>query len=486
MTRVVVVGAGISGLTVAFRLQERLPDVEVLVLESNPRPGGTITTLGRDGFLVEGGPNAFPDNNPSTLALARQIGLGERLLPGSESAGRNRFLMLGGRLRLLPGSAGSFLGSDLLSWIAKFHILLERFRPPRRDSGDESIDSFVRRRVGGEIARTFADAFVTGILAGDPRLISIQAAFPRLAAWEREHGSLMAGMVAARKQRRAEEAARGEALSPAPPAAGRLAGLFRGRGKARRAGGMWSFQGGLQVLIDALSDQLRHPPRCGVVVRRVRRQAAGWLVECDGEALPADAVVLCCPAFRQAELLADTDAALAERIGGIPYNRVVVVALGYRRVDVPHSLNGFGYLSPQRERRDVLGVQWCSSIFPERAPEGMVLMRALCGGWNRGEMVDWSDERLLATVRGELGQTLRIQRPPRFHQIVRWPRAIPQYHLGHLDRVAWIDERLQGHPGLFVGGNAYRGVAINDCVEQAGILAGKVAARLAGGSDLAS
>jgi oxygen-dependent protoporphyrinogen oxidase len=142
---------------------------------------------------------------------------------------------------------------------------------------------------------------------------------------------------------------------------------------------------------------------------------------------------------------------------------------------VPGSLEGFGYLSPQRERRDVLGVQWCSSIFPERAPPGMVLLRAMCGGWNRPEILDWVDERLLAAVRGELWRSMRIKAAPVFHHLVRWRRAIPQYHLGHLERVAWIEERLARHAGLFVGGNAYRGVALNDCVEQAGLLAEQVA-----------
>jgi oxygen-dependent protoporphyrinogen oxidase len=156
---------------------------------------------------------------------------------------------------------------------------------------------------------------------------------------------------------------------------------------------------------------------------------------------------------------------------------VAVVAVGYVAADVPHRLDGFGYLSPQRSRRDVLGVQWCSSIFPDRAPAGLVLMRAMCGGWNRPEIVDWDDDRLLAAVRAELGQVMGVQAAPVFHQVVRWDRAIPQYHLGHLERVAWIEERTARHPGLYLGGNAYRGVALNDCVEQAGVLADRAAAR---------
>jgi oxygen-dependent protoporphyrinogen oxidase len=457
MPRIVVVGAGISGLALAYRLQQRAPGADVVVLEQAARPGGTIDSIRRDGFVVEAGPNGFPDNNPSTLTLARDVGLDDRLEATSETAARNRFLFLDGRLRLLPGSFSSFLRSDLLSWVAKLRLVAERFRPAGRVPADESIDTFARRRVGGEIARTFVDAFVTGILAGDPKLLSAPAAFPRLAAWERERGSVMAGLAAARRERKAL----GDASRP--------------------AGKMWSFHGGLRTFVEALSSSLKQPPQLGVPVRRVLRDGAGWRVHAEGnDNWAADAVVLACPAYRQADLLADLDAALAEKVAGIAYNRVAVVALGYRRADMPHPLDGFGYLSPQRDRRDVLGVQWCSSIYQGRAPAGAVLLRAMCGGWNRPEIMDWPDDRLLAAVRAELAVALGVRVAPVFTHVVRWPRAIPQYHVGHLGRVAWIEGRLARHPGLFVGGNSYRGVAINDCVEQAGRLAEQVGRHLAG------
>ena len=370
----------------------------------------------------------------------------------------------------------------MLSWIAKTELLVEQYRVRRKSSADESIYAFARRRAGREIAGTFVDAFVSGILAGDPKLLSLQASFPRLAVYEREFGSGGAGMKHAARERGRREAEQA-GLPPSPPKSflERMTGLFRGNPQPRRAGKMYSFQGGLQTLVVGLAAQLRQPPVTGVSVRRVRREGNGWVVEGEGrDRWQADAVVLTCPAYRQAELLADLDTPLAERIAGIAYNRVAVVALGYKLIQVPHSLDGFGYLSPQRKGRDVLGVQWCSSIYPGRAPEGMVLLRAMCGGWNRSDIVDWSDDRLLTAVRAEMAQTLGIRTPPVFHHIVRWQRAIPQYFLGHLERIAWIDERIRTHPGLFVGGNAYRGVAINDCVEQAGLLAERVAKSVVG------
>jgi oxygen-dependent protoporphyrinogen oxidase len=456
MPRVLVVGGGISGLALAYRLEQLRPDFDVTVLEKQPRVGGTIDTLTRDGFRVEAGPNGFLDNKPHVANLCRELGLGDRLVRASESAARNRFLLLDGKLHKLPSGLLSLLTTSVVGWRTKLALLTERFQRPRSDPADESIDAFARRRFGNEAAETLVDAFVTGIYAGDPQQLSLPASFPRLAALEREYGSVTGGLLRSRRRQRAEAKAQGKSL--------------------QRTGQMWSFPEGLSVLTETLRTRLRRPPIVGAGVRAVRRTGTTWQTQGDGkETWDADALVLTCPAHQQATLLADLDAELAERVGGIDYNRVAVVAVGYRAADVPHPLDGFGYLSPQRSRRDVLGVQWCSSIFPDRAPPGMVLLRAMCGGWNRAEMVDWDDARLLASVRAEFAQAMNIHAEPVFHQIIRWDRAIPQYQLCHLERVAWIEERAARHPGLYLGGNCYRGVALNDCVEQADVLAKRVA-----------
>src|SRR6266542_4236155 len=234
MSRVVIVGGGISGLALAYRLEQLAPAAEVTVLERSDRLGGTVGTIERDGFRVELGPNGFLDNNPSTRTLCGDLGLGDRLIPASESAGRNRFLFLRGRLHKLPTGLLSFLTSGVLSWRGKFALLTERFRRPRPDLADESIDAFVRRRTNDEVADTLADAFVTGIHAGDPALLSLRAAFPRLAELEREYGSLLRGMAAAAKKRRAEAQARGE---------------------KRRGIQTWSFREGLGLLIESLGQR---------------------------------------------------------------------------------------------------------------------------------------------------------------------------------------------------------------------------------------
>lgn len=459
MPQVVIVGAGISGLATAYHLQE-VPELDVTVLEASDRPGGVVWTERRDGFQIELGANGFLDNKPSTLRLCEKLGLSERLVPANDAA-RHRYLFLDNRLQRLPEGLWSFLRTPLLSWRCKASILTERFRRPRLHSADESVHDFITRRTSAEVAEVFGDALVTGIHAGDPRLLSMAAAFPRIVEMERRHGSVLRGMTAAARERRAEAAA---------------------QGRHHRGTRLWSFREGLRLLIETLVAGLRKPPLFGVRVKRVEKSAdpaVRWMVQLDGgERRAADAVVLAAPAYRQAELLADLDPVLGRLIGEIAYSPAVVVALGYHEHEVPVSLDGFGYIAPQRTRRDVLGFQWCSSIFPDRAPEGMVLLRGIAGGWHRQDLLDWDDQRLLAAVRQELKAAMGIEADPAFHHIVRWKHAIPQYHLGHLERVSRIEELAAGQPGLFLTGNAYHGVALNDCTEQAERTASRVASFL--------
>jgi oxygen-dependent protoporphyrinogen oxidase len=462
--RIVIVGAGLSGLSLAYRLGQRITDAEIQVLESNNRPGGTAFTIQKNGFTVELGPNGFLDSKPTTLSLAKDLGLANRLVAGSESAGKNRFLFLGDKLERLPGSPGQLLTTPLLSWRGKLSFLAERFR--RGDPHDEeSIDAFARRRVGAEVAEIFADALVTGIYAGDPKLLSLPACFPRLAALEREYGSLLKGVAAAAKQRARDAKSRGE---PKP-----------------KPGRLWSFDGGLGVLVNALNKSLKRPATFGVNVRAIERTGdpsrPTWRVRGDGnESWPADVVVLTCPAHQQASMLEPLDARLASAVGDIPFNEIAVIALGYRAADVPGGVDGFGFITPERLRRDLLGAQWCSSIFPGRAPDRMILMRAMCGGWHRRDMVAWDDTRLLAAVRAELKVIQDITAEPVFHHIQRWRPGIPQYHVGHLAKLAVIDEQVKFHPGLYLAGNSYRGVAMNDCTEQADVLAESIVGQLRG------
>src|SRR5262249_13515113 len=239
MTNIVIVGAGISGLALAFRLQERLPEADVAVLERDSRPGGTAWTLREQGFQIDIGPNGFLDTKPTTLQLCRDVGVGDQLIPASDAAAKNRYLFLGDRLRLLPGGIGAFLGTSLISWRGKISLLLERFRNNQHNGRDESIDAFARRRAGKEAAEVFADALVTGIYAGDPSLLSLPACLPRLAELERDYGSVLKGMAQTAKKRRADAEARGQAYE--------------------RPGKMWSVRDGMGGLSETLAARLRRP-----------------------------------------------------------------------------------------------------------------------------------------------------------------------------------------------------------------------------------
>jgi oxygen-dependent protoporphyrinogen oxidase len=462
MPHVVIVGGGLSGLAVAFRLKQLGPDMSVTVLEHRDRAGGNVGTEDHDGFRVETGPNGFLNRTPFVPRLCRDLGLSDRLITASEAARKNRYLFLDGKLRQLPGGPLGLLASPLLSLRGKWQLFTEPFRKASGSTADESVAEFVTRRAGKEAADTFADALVTGIHGGDSALLSVAAAFPRLPVMEREAGSIVRGFVRAAKQRKREAQARGEP----PPGPQR----------------MWSFPEGLQVLTDSLAKSLGPALKTGIRVQAVSESASitPWKVYAEhGKAWSADAVVLACPAYEQAAILTELNPELAEEVAGIPYNRIAVVALGYRQADCPGQPDGFGYIAPQNTRRDVLGVQWCSSIYPARAPEGCVLWRALCGGVHRAEVVDWDDDTLVRAVHAEMRLAMGVRGEPVFARVIRWPAAIPQYVVGHLDRLARIDAQVARHPGLFLTGNAYRGVALGDCAEHGELVAAKVALFLA-------
>lgn len=453
MRRIVVVGAGISGLSAAYHLTRRRPDVEVMVLESSSRLGGCIRSESIDGYLVEHGPNGFLDNNPSTIELAREIGLGERLTAASEGSRKHRFLFINNRVEELPGGLRAFATSPLLPLTGKLRLLAEPIIRPGR-GGPESVADFARRRLGRAAADVFIDALVTGIHGGDPEYLDVRAAFPRMSGFEREAGSVVRGMIRAGRAKKKAARARGE--RPLPQR-------------------MWSLPGGLGELIDTLAGRLPVTPRSGCPVNRIGREAGQWVVDVPGDRITAEAIVLACPPSVQAELLRPLDSSLADELASIASNRIAVVALGYREVDVPRRYDGFGFIAPQNTGQDVLGVQWCSAIFLGRAPAGMVLYRALCGGWRRRDIVDWPDDRLVDAVGAVLRQAQGIEARPAFARVIRWSPAIPQYAVGHPERVARIDAAARRLPGLHLIGNGLRGIAINDCTTAGREVAGRLA-----------
>ncbi|MCB9550778.1 MAG: protoporphyrinogen oxidase [Myxococcales bacterium] len=446
--KIAVVGGGISGLAAAYRL--RRAGHEAVVLEADARLGGKVQSE-RDGdWLVEHGPNGFLDSRVAVVRLARDVGLGDRLAPAEEAAER-RYLVVDGRLKAVPTSPPAFLASDVLSARGKLRMLREPLVPPRKVAGDESVYRFAARRVGAEAAEKLVDPLVTGIYAGDVHRLSLPAAFPRLRALEAEHGGLVRGMVAKVWGRVRGEA--GDGAGPSGP-----------------GGRLTSFPGGMGELVAAVAGAMeRGAVQVGRPVTGLSRKGGRWVVAAGGgDPLVVDGVVLTAPAPVVARLLAPHAPGATGALDEIPYAAAAVVALGYRVVDIPRPLDGFGFLVPSREGRRVLGVLWSSTIFRGRAPGGYALLRCIVGGRRHPELLGLDDEALVGVVRAELASIFGANlAAPGFSRVVRWPAAIPQYELGHLDRKAAAEAAVRGLPGLWLGGNALYGVSLADCVARA-------------------
>ena len=462
-----MVGGGISGLAAALAVQDSSrakgrPAPEVLVLESADRPGGKIQTLSEEGFTCEWGVNGFLNKEPATLDLVQRLGLQDRLQPAS-ALFKNRFLYTRGKLRAIPAHPLKFLFSGILSFGAMVRLLRELWVPrrPEDTEGDESVAEFARRRVGDAAFKALVDPMQTGIFAGDPERMSVLSCFPRVVEVEREYGSLIKGMAALARERRAQ----GEPLPGAGP-----------------AGHLTSFQGGMEQLIQRAAETLGPRLRLGRGVDRISRAGQGFTLEGANldEPVRADAVVLACPAHASAPMVREMDPDLARLMDEIPYSPLAVVCLGYSADQVAHPMDGFGFLAPRDAGLRLLGALWTSSIFPGRSPEGRVLIRCMIGGARDPDALDLSDEDLLHTVRSELGNAMGLSGEPCFTRIFRHPLGIPQYTLGHEERLRAMELRtVDGAlPGLVLGGNAYRGVSVNDCAKNAWPTAKRVLAAL--------
>ncbi len=460
--RVVVVGAGISGLATAFEIvqrAERFPrPLELVCIDRSSRAGGHIRSERHGGFLCEWGPTGFLDNAPATRTLVRRLGLETELTPAREEA-RTRFLFRRGALRKLPVSAGEFLTSGVLSTPGKLRVLGEPLVRRRTSAVDESVHDFAARRIGREAAETLIDALVGGIWAGDTRQLSLKASFPKMAEMERLHGGLFRAMLARGKGK------------PDLDEEGKKSGSPFGPG-----GTLTSFRGGMQTLTDKLAAALGDRLRLGTPVRAVTDLGLrGFRVHLDeGAPLEADAVVLTTPAFVSAGLLREMDPAIADRLDSIPYAGLAVVHLGFAHETLDAGPQGFGFLAPRSQGMRSLGCLWPSDIFPHRAPSGRRLTTTMVGGAHDPEAVELGDAALTRIALEDLRKAMGFVVAPRFKRVVRHPRAIPQYTLGHLDRVAAIELALGDRAGLEIGGNGLHGIAVNSCVEEAGPLAERV------------
>jgi oxygen-dependent protoporphyrinogen oxidase len=436
----VVVGAGISGLTAAFHL--RRSGRRVAVLEAAPRVGGAIETFAEGGWRFEMGPNTVLATDESTERLIRDAGLeGEKIV--TAPAGKRRYLYQGGRqggrLVPLPGGPGSFLRTPLFPLSAKLRLLREPWIGPPPEGIEESIAQFVRRRLGGAFLDNAVGPFVSGIYAGDPERLSARWAMPRIQALESGHGSLLRGAIARKKG----------------PAHGRT---------------MISFRDGLETLPRRLAREIGDV-RTGVAAQRIVRTEGGFRVETSAGPLEAARVVLAVPADVAARLLEEATSGASRLFAEIPYAPLALISLGVRREDVGHPLDGFGFLAPRKEGLRLLGCLFPSQIFPGRAPDGYVALAAFAGGRTDPEFLGLDDERMLATVIDELRGPLQLRGEPVYRLVRRWPRAIPQYEVGHGRFVELARAIERSLPGLRISGNFLGGISVPDCIRNATALA---------------
>jgi oxygen-dependent protoporphyrinogen oxidase len=438
---VLVVGAGISGLTAAFALKHK--GLRVAVIEASPRVGGAITTHREGPFLFELGPNTVVESDAGVGGLIDACGLaGDKLV--AAPAAKRRYVWKGGRLVPLPGSPLSFLGTPLFPFGAKLRLLREPWirRRQQDDGADESVAAFVRRRLGSAFLDHAVGPFVSGVYAGDPERLAVRWAVPKVAALESDYGSLIRGAIAKRKGAKVEAGA---------------------------SGAMISFAAGLETLPRRLAERIGDV-RTGVRCDRISKTGnpgENFRAETSAGPLTARQLLVEVPADSSADLLADLTGGRSRLWAEIPYAPVAVVALGLRRQDVAHPLDGFGFLAPRKEDLRLLGCLFPSTIFPGRAPEGHVTLTVFAGGRTDPEVPGWEDGKILDLVLGELRRALGVKGDPVATHVARWPRAIPQYEIGHGRFVERAREIERDHPGLHIGGNFLSGVSVPDCVRNA-------------------
>lgn len=453
--KVAVIGGGISGMAAAYELT-RNPAVEVTLLERNPRAGGVLQTEHRDGWIFDHAADNFIVQPDAAVQLCEEIGITDQLV--SPSADDRRALIVHegklvatpeGLALMRPTRLRSVLTTPLLSWRAKLRLMIEPLIPRKKNREDESLASFVRRRLGNEFLERIVQPLIAGIYTGDAELLSVQATVPQVVEMEQKYGSLFRATLATRRSG-SEKASR--------QASGARYGQFR------------ALKNGSHGLIEAIESKLpQGTVRLAHEVRSITRDDSGqWRIETEGGYQGSfDGVVLALPAPSSARLLETACPVASQELKGIAYASSAIALLGIRASDLPKPLEGFGFVVPQIEGREVLSVSYASKKYPGRAPEGFHLLRVFMGGALRPDLMQFDDQALIAKACKEVRELLGLKGDPVLTKLVRWEQRMPQYHVGHVQRIARVREALSECRGLVVAGNGMDGVGIPQCVRTA-------------------
>jgi protoporphyrinogen/coproporphyrinogen III oxidase len=467
---VAIVGGGITGLTLALELKRR--GLLTTVFEAGAAAGGNIRTTRVGDYLVEHGPHTLLTSAPIT-ELVSYLGLQDEVVTANAMVSK-RFVLRGGRLQPFPTTPPAMLTTSLLSWKAKLRVLLEPMVKRRGDDRDESVADFVRRRLGHEVLDYAVNPFVAGIFAGDPERLSLKHTLPRVATLEREHGSLSAGLMSGfRAQRTARRTPAAAPAAVGAPLGGRPTVI--------------SFRNGLQTLVDAIARALGSDLHLRTAVSSVHRREDRWIIETTngeegdpGVSRAFDVVVLAVPTHALSAM--ELPAVLRRHtspLEGVEYPPLSTITMGFRREDVRHPLDGFGFLVPEVERRAMLGTLFTSTLFPGRAPDGHVTLASFVGGTRQPTAALQTTEATVAALMPDLRELLGVTAPPVFVKRVVWPRAIPQYIVGYETVQEAATETETANAGLYLTGNYRHGVSVGDCVTSARQTADRVATYLA-------
>jgi len=472
--KLTIIGGGIAGLSAAYYATKNIPNAQITLIESSEYWGGKITTnrvtfdevpeLSRgDGqFIIEGGPDTFLATKPWGVALCKELGLGERL-HGTNPDRKNTYVLSKGRLfplpdglaMMIPTNVSAILRSRLVSWFGKARMGLDFIQPKKAVNGDESLGAFVSRRLGREAYENLIEPLMSGIYAGDGDQLSLASTFPYLRDLEIKYGSLARGALQMRKQSNGKsvQGSRSAFLTPTT---------------------------GLAEIVEKLVENLKSNDaelKLNTRALQITNYKLRYQVELeDGSTLESDSVILAAPAFVSGTLLASFDPALASDLGSIPYASTATVSLAYRQSDLTRELDGYGYVIPRREGRKALACTWTSTKFPHRVPDGYALIRVFVG--RAGQDIPWNENDLLALAKEELNLTLGIIAEPILSRVFMWNKAMPQYNLGHPEKLKQIDSALEKYSGLALAGSGYRGIGIPDCIRSGEIAVEKIAREL--------
>jgi len=454
--RIGIIGGGISGLSAALKLsllKQSGREIDVTLLESTSRLGGTIDTAHIDGFDIETGTNGFLDSKPFTKEIFKDAGLTNKLVRSNDSA-RKRFIQKNNKLLQLPDGAVSFFLSPIISPKGKLRLAFELFVPKRDDDRDESLAEFIRRRLGSEALDFLVGPMVSGIFAGDPEKMSIAASFPVIKNLENEYGGLIRGLLSKKRSNKsvADKGVSKDKAGPSGP-----------------GGVLTSYQGGMGeaikdlagvVIKNGVNIKLKSP------VTDITKDKNLFTVIAGGKKYIFDKLIVATPSYSSGKFLKKINNELADTLLSIPYAPIFVSGLGYNNEDIDNELDGFGYLIPATEKRDILGALFTSSMFPDQAPDGKKFLRILTGGATKAKLMEKSDAELLDISIKSVVDILGCRKDPYFKYTFRYENAIPQYIIGHVKKVERIEAICKEIGGLYIGGNVLYGIGLNDCTKR--------------------